>query len=121
MEKLTILNHLTRLAQIAEELDQTSPAAAQMVDETIDDVANSFGVEKSQESVVPELFPEISGAAPDRTTSQDAIDMQAEQITQNILNSVEFKEKILPLLEIGEGVEQLNDLVDETLGGNKEF
>ena len=119
MDKFEALKHITRLAQIAEELDQTSPEAANLVDETIEEAADDLGLQKPEDAnpqVNPDLFPKVDAPVmPSTPTDEGDIDKKAQEIARNILDSQEFKENVLPLLEQGLGADELTNLVKQEM------
>lgn len=120
MDKFEALRHITRLAQIAEELDQTSPEAANLVDETIEEAAEDLGLQKPENAnpeVNPDLFPKVDAPVmPSAPAAEGDIDQKAQEIARRILDTPEFKEDVLPLLEQGLGSEELTNLMRRELG-----
>jgi hypothetical protein len=57
MNKVSLFKHLVRLAQISEELEETNPAAANLIDENASDLAQNLIPEGTNVDVSPDMFP----------------------------------------------------------------
>jgi len=60
MSKVRLFKHLVRLAQIAEELEMENPAAANLIDENAENLANELAPQEVSPEVSPAMFPKQS-------------------------------------------------------------
>lgn len=146
MTNLQLLKTLVRLAQIAEEVEEVNPQAANEIDSFSKDVTNVLP-EKLVNDTIPEgdtinpaMFPPIETpeapafggdqdeipAFDDYTSAPEIPEMNEEQITQledritdEIINSPEFGD-LAPIFDTPEGQEAVQNLItrkiEETLG-----
>lgn len=130
MNNANVLNLLTRLAQIAEELDQTNPTASELIDDTIEDVAKNFPAESKEETpIAQDLYPKVEtpvatdflsnedvsaeSLIPESADIEDTDDI-AQQIVDELLNSEQFQ-ALLPDLREGRNTDALHKLIHQKI------
>jgi len=137
MTNLQLLKTLVRLAQIAEEVEEVNPQAANEIDSFSKDVTNVLPEKlvddtapDEGDTINPAMFPPIetpeAPAFDDYTSAPEMPVMNEEQITQledritnEIINSPEFGD-LAPIFDTPEGQEAVQNLItrkiEETLG-----
>lgn len=136
MTNLQLLKTLVRLAQIAEEVEEVNPDAANKIDSFSEDVTNVLP-EKLVNDITPEsdvinpaMFPPIETpeapafdeytSAPEMPEmSEGQIAQLEDQVTNEIINSPEFGD-LAPIFDTPEGQEAVQNLItrkiEEALG-----
>jgi hypothetical protein len=118
MTNLELLQTFVRLAQIAEEVEETNPAAAGEIDSFTE---AALPGELDQQAVDPEMFPPIKTPEyPEMNTkSEGTKDPLKDQIINEIINSPDW-ERIEPILYTPEGKKEIKNLIgkkiEEVLG-----
>lgn len=103
MSNFSLINHLVRLAQIAEEIEESNPAAADLIDTTISDQADGL----PDSDFDPAMFPKINTPG-----AEGVSDDLVQQITDSVMASPDFA-AIAP--NIGENTDALGALVQEEI------
>ena len=131
MTNLQLLKTLVRLAQIAEEVEEVNPGAANEIDSFSEDVTNVLP-EKLVNDTTPEsdvinpaMFPPIEtpeapASAPEMPEmNEEQITQLEDQITNEIINLPEFGD-LAPIFDTPEGQEAVQNLItrkiEEALG-----
>ena len=131
MDNIKVLKCLTRLAQISEQIEDTNPQAADMIDQTIDDASKA---NKPTPTVDPNLFPPVATPTLQQAPEEKKNDLTnqvnqleedqsiehkdanelAQSISQDIKNSTEFQQ-LMPMLTQDGGEEQLSQLINKKI------
>ena len=117
MTNLELLQTFVRLAQIAEEVEETNPAAAGEIDSFTEEALPG---ELDQQAVDPEMFPPIKTPEyPEMNTKSEGTKDPLEEIINEIALSPDW-ERIEPILNTPEGKEAIQNLIgkkiEEVLG-----
>ena len=125
MTNLQLFKTLVRLAQIAEEVEEENPQAADEIDSFSQDVTQGFGDNKPQ--IDPTMFPAVTtpSAFTPSEGGSDEMDMNQEEsdidknaleqkITDEILRSKEFQD-IEPIFDTPEGQEAMQNLINRKI------
>lgn len=116
MDKITFIKHLVRLSQIAEEIQETNPQAASLIDENINDISNNFGQQNVQ-TPSQSLFPPATPLANSNNGASNIDPNVLEGIANEVVEDIVKSGKIDKILQ--ENPPDLNDrvnaVIDETL------
>lgn len=114
MNSFKVINHLVRLAQIAEEIEESSPDAANEIDgflESWDSKNENPTPEVPQGGEQDVAYAPVNDLTPGPVgNSPGSVEDMAHEIAGEIMETEDFQE-IRPYLESGEGLDVLDDLI----------
>ena len=124
MNKVSLFKHLVRLAQISEELEETNPAAANLIDENANELVQDLMPEGTNVDVSPDMFPKQTTPVIPYNQYETG---QAEEFTQKQFENnseMPFADALEVVEEVtgedqdwSEGVVEKTDATFEGLGG----
>ena len=124
MNKVSLFKYLVRLAQISEELEETNPAAANLIDENASELAQDLMPEDTNVDVSPDMFPKQTTPVIPYNQYETG---QAEEFTEKEFENnskIPFSDAVEVVEEVigqdpdwSEGVMGETDAAFEDLGG----
>jgi hypothetical protein len=125
MDQINLIKNLIRLAQISEEIEESNPDAAGLIDDTINDAAKD-APDTEPQNIDPDLYPSVQtpfanidenpesekNILEEHPNENKEIASLAKEIAFNLINSGEL-DKIIPDLENDHGGEILDQLVEQ--------